>query len=107
MASSSSSTPAAVSAPISPSEWPAAIAGSASDLCQPAIEAQKIAGWAKRVDSSTRANGILADELDAAIEQIGELPRDVIAHVGGLGALAGKQQGNVGSRGHERSPCPL
>ena len=56
------------------------------------------------VDAGER---VLADELDAAIEQIGELPRDVIAHVGGLGALAGKEQGNVGSRGHEASPCPL
>src|SRR3954452_1497316 len=52
-----SSTPAAVSAPSSPSEWPAAIAGWASEACQPAIEAQKIAGWAKRVDSSTRGKG--------------------------------------------------
>src|SRR4051812_3448534 len=56
-ASSVSSTPAAVSAPSSPSEWPAAIVGSASEACQPAIDAQKIAGWAKRVESSTRGNG--------------------------------------------------
>src|SRR5215218_5698339 len=49
---------------------------------------------------------ILADELDAAIEQIGELPRDVLAHVGGLGALAGKEQGDVGSRGHVPRTTP-
>jgi hypothetical protein len=53
------------------------------------------------VDAGER---VLPDELDAAIEQIGQLPRDVIAHVGGLGALAGKQQGNVGSRGHRAPP---
>ena len=28
--------------------------------------------------------GVLADELDDALEQVGELTRDVVAHVGGL-----------------------
>ena len=39
--------------------------GSRSSASQPASEAQKIAGWAKRVFSSTRGEGVLADELDA------------------------------------------
>src|SRR4051794_30319648 len=44
--------------------------------------------------------GILADQLDAALEQPGQLAGDVVAHVGGLGALAGEEQGDVRCRGH-------
>ena len=67
-ASSTVSTPAAASAASSPSEWPAAAPGATSSARprQPAIEAQKMAGCWKRVLSSTRANGILADELDGS-----------------------------------------
>ena len=58
--------------PSSPSEWPAADAGlERRSASQPAIEAQKIAGCAKRVLSSTRGERVLADELDAALEQVG------------------------------------
>ena len=56
-ASSRSSTPAAASAASSPSEWPAATPGSRPSASQPVRLAQKIAGWAKRVLSSTRGNG--------------------------------------------------
>ena len=54
-----SSAPAATSALSSPSECPANAAGrtSASRLFQPAMLAQKIAGWANRVLSLTLANG--------------------------------------------------
>ena len=67
-----SSTPAAASAASSPSEWPAAAHGCVGrSASQPASDAQKIAGCAKRVLSSTRGERILADELDAALEQLG------------------------------------
>ena len=44
---------------------------------QPARLAQKIAGCAKRVDSSTRAKRILADQLGSELEQVGRGARDV------------------------------
>ena len=105
-----SSTPAAASA----AELAERVAGGQRaarrrSACQPAIEAQKIAGWAKRVDSSTRANGSSPTSSMQRSSRSGQLPRDVVAHVGGLGALAGKQQGDVGSRGHGLHPecvCP-
>ena len=56
-ASSRLSTPAATSAASSPSEWPAPKLGRRSSASQPTTEAQKIAGCAKRVFSSTRAKG--------------------------------------------------
>ena len=66
-AARSSSAPAAASAVISPSEWPATATGSTWPCrrVQPASDAQRIAGWAKAVDSSTRGNGSQPDELDA------------------------------------------
>ena len=101
-ASSTVSTPAAASAASSPSEWPAAASGamSAASPRQPAIDAQKIAGCWKRVLSSTRANGILADQLEAALEQLRAALRDEVAHLGGLAALAGEQQRQVRARTH-------
>src|SRR3954471_12914614 len=56
-ASSRLSTPAATSAASSPSEWPAPALGCRSSASQPVTEAQKMAGCAKRVFSSTRAKG--------------------------------------------------
>ena len=56
-ASSRLRTPAATSAASSPSEWPAPADGCRSRASQPTTEAQKIAGCAKRVFSSTRAKG--------------------------------------------------
>ncbi len=56
-ASSRLSTPAAVSAASSPSEWPAPALGCRSSASQPTTDAQKMAGCAKRVFSSTRAKG--------------------------------------------------
>src|SRR4051812_44905754 len=56
-ASSRRRTPAATSAASSPSERPAAAEGCRSSASQPTTEAQKIAGCAKRVFSSTRAKG--------------------------------------------------
>ena len=104
-ASSSGSTPAAASAASSPSEWPAAHLGlGVAQLVQPASSAQKIAGWAKRVDSSTRGKGSSPTSSMQRSNRSGHLPRDVVAHLGGLGALAGEQQGDVGSRGHGLHP---
>ena len=91
--SSRSSTPAAASAASSPSECPAVTEGLRSSASQPARLAQKMAGWAKRVLSSDAREGVLADELDGALEQVGGAPRDEVAHVGGLAALAGEQRG--------------
>ena len=72
------------SAPSSPSEWPAAMAGSTSSAVQPATQAQKMAGCAKRVLSSTRSKGSSPTSSMHALEQVGQLTRDVVAHVGGL-----------------------
>ena len=70
--------------------------------------AQKIAGWAKRVLSSTRANGILAHELGDPLQQVGGETGDVVAHLGCLAALAGKQHGRrlgVGDEAHAGHPA--
>ncbi|CAA9468098.1 MAG: hypothetical protein AVDCRST_MAG13-223, partial [uncultured Solirubrobacteraceae bacterium] len=59
-ASSRASTPAAASAASSPREWPATPSRSRSPSgrrLQPAMLAQKIAGWAKRVLSAARGKG--------------------------------------------------
>ena len=46
-------------------------AASRSSASQPARLAQKIAGWAKRVDSLGARERVLAHERDAALEQVG------------------------------------
>ena len=43
---------------------------------------------------------VLADELEAALEQLGAALRDEVAHLGGLASLAGKQQGGVCDQVH-------
>ena len=60
------------------------MAGSTSSAVQPATEAQKMAGCCEARALVDALEGVLADELDAALEQVGELTRDVVAHVGGL-----------------------
>ena len=37
--------------------------------------------------------GVLADEVEAAVEQLGLPLRDEVAHVGRLGSLSGKEHG--------------
>ena len=52
-----------------------------------------MAGWAKRVLSSTRANGSSPDALDAALEQLGTALGHGVAHVGRLAPLPGEEDG--------------
>ena len=61
---------------------------------QLASEAQRIAGCAKRVDSSTRGKGVFTDELDCRVEQIGTHCGHEGAHILGLAALSREQDGS-------------
>ena len=72
-ASGSDIAPAAASAESSPSECPATATGStwSRRRDQPASDAQRIAGWAKRVDSSTRGNGSSPTSSSAASRRSG------------------------------------
>ena len=67
---------------------------------QPASDAQKIAGCAKRVDSSTRANGSSPTSGVTCCEQVGADGRDELAHRGLLAALAGEQDCGGGGFEH-------
>ena len=61
------------------------IAGSTSRRrVQPATEAQKMAGCAKRVLSSTRSKGSSPTSSMTRSSRSGQRTRDVVAHVGGL-----------------------
>ena len=54
--------------------------------------------------------GILADELDHPVEQVGRDARHEVAHLGCLAALAGKQRGRgvrVGDEAHASAPWEL
>ena len=103
-ASSTDRTSAAASTASSPSEWPAPALGcrSPASACQPAIEAQKMAGCWKRGALVHASEGVLADERGDALEQLrGSLGHEV-AHLGRLRPLPRKQDGGA----HGGHPCP-
>ncbi len=48
--------------------------------------------------------GILAYELEAALEQLGAALGDEVAHIGGLAPLAGEQDRGIGGQSHSPTP---